>query len=54
MHRHTTGTGGEPKGGTGLKENKGDANNANKSREQDQGVPCLVMLLEPGMIEKPL
>jgi len=28
MHRYTTGTGGEPKRGTGLKEKNGDANNA--------------------------
>ena len=33
MHRHTTGTGGEPKRGTGLKENKGDANNANAQQK---------------------
>ena len=45
MHRHTTETGGEPKSGTVLKEN---------SREQDQEMPCLIILLGPAMIEKPL
>ena len=42
MHRYTTGTGGEP--------------NAmlNNNREQDKEMLCLLTLLGPAMIEKPL
>ena len=56
MHCYTTATGGEPKTGTGLREKRLIQTMVmlNNSHKQDKEMLCLVMLLGPATIEKPL